>query len=97
MKTTEPSVLAQVANLSNLSLKELSDMWLSLCGVRAPAGHKNPFFFQSHLAYRIQELAIAQVKPTLIASNKAWIENMLEHLKSLAKNRSKNGSVHSCA
>jgi hypothetical protein len=88
MKTSEPSVLAQVANLSNLSLKELNDMWLRLNGVPAPAGQKRPFL-QSHLAYRIQELAYAQVNPTLIASNKSRIENMLEHLKPLAKNRSK--------
>lgn len=88
MKANEPSVLAQVANLSNLSLKELNDKWLRLNGVPAPAGQKRPFL-QSHLAYRIQELAYAQVNPTLIASNKTRVENMIEHLKPLAKARSK--------
>jgi len=88
MKANEPSVLAQVANLSNLSLKELNDMWLRLNGVPAPAGQKRPFL-QSHLAYRIQELAYAQVNPALIASNKTRVENMIEHLKPLAKARSK--------
>mgnify|MGYP000010388253 FL=1 len=88
MKASEPSVLAQVANLSNLSLKELNDMWLRLNGVPAPSGQKRPFL-QSHLAYRIQELAYAQVNPTLIASNKKRIESMIEHLKPLAKARSK--------
>jgi hypothetical protein len=88
MKASEPSVLAQVANLSNLSLKELNDMWLRLNGVPAPAGQKRPFL-QSHLAYRIQELAYAQVNPALIASNKTRVENMIEHLKPLAKARSK--------
>jgi hypothetical protein len=88
MKASEPSVLAQVANLSNLSLKELNDMWLRLNGLPAPAGQKRPFL-QSHLAYRIQELAYAQVNPALIASNKTRVENMIEHLKPLAKARSK--------
>ncbi len=88
MKASEPSVLAQVANLSNLSLKELNDMWLRLNGAPAPAGQKRPFL-QSHLAYRIQELAYAQVNPALIASNKTRVENMIEHLKPLAKARSK--------
>jgi Protein of unknown function (DUF2924) len=88
MKASEPSVLAQVANLSNLSLKELNDMWLRLNGAPAPAGQKRPFL-QSHLAYRIQELAYAQVNPALIASNKTRVDNMIEHLKPLAKARSK--------
>jgi hypothetical protein len=63
-------------------------MWLRLNGAPAPAGQKRPFL-QSHLAYRIQELAYAQVNPALIASNKTRVENMIEHLKPLAKARSK--------
>ena len=88
MKANEPSVLAQVANLSNLSIQELNDMWLRLNGVPAPITQKRTFL-QNHLAFRIQELAYAQVNPSLIASNKTRVENMIEHLKPLAKARSK--------
>lgn len=77
------SVLAQVANLPELSFKELKDTWMNLFG-SAPTVQRRPYL-EGRIAYRLQELAYAQVNPSLLASNQKRIDNMLDHLKPLAK------------
>jgi hypothetical protein len=77
------SVLAQVANLHTLSFKELKQMWLNLFG-SAPTVQRRPYL-EGRIAYRLQEIAYAQVNPSLLASNQKRIDSMIEHLKPLAK------------
>jgi len=88
MKQPEQSVLAQVTNLQNLSIKELHDMWQRLYGTAATTS-RNRSYLQTRLAYRIQELEFAKTNPTLLASNQSRIDSMIEHLKPLAKVRRK--------
>ena len=78
-----PSVLAQIANLPSLSIKELNGLWYKLYG-KAPTVQRRSYL-EGRLAYRIQELEYAQVNPSLLASNEARIEKLTGSLKPLAK------------
>lgn len=51
----DQSVLAQIADLSNLSHDELKDLWQTLYGRETPA-YSRPYLIK-RLAYRIQEIA----------------------------------------
>ena len=77
------SVLAQIANLPSMNIKELNALWYKLYG-KAPTVQRRPYL-EGRLAYRIQELEYAQVNPSLLASNEARIEKLTASLKPLAK------------
>jgi hypothetical protein len=49
------SVIKQIADLQNLSQKELVALWRTLCGSEPPAYNRQ--FIIKRLAYRIQEIA----------------------------------------
>lgn len=49
------SVLKQIADLQNLSHRELVSLWHTLCGNEPPASNRR--FIIKRLAYRIQEIA----------------------------------------
>lgn len=55
MKTTNDSVLKQIADLDNLSHEELCKLWRTLYG-KEPVASNRPYLMK-RLAYRIQELA----------------------------------------
>ncbi len=77
------SVLSQIVNLPNLSFKDLSALWEQLFG-SPPAVKRRPYL-EGRIAYRLQELEFAKVNPGLLAANSKRIDNMIEHLKPLAK------------
>lgn len=80
-------MLAQIVGLPNLTFKELNELWLRLYGTKATV-QRRPYL-EGRIAYRLQELEYAQINPGLLASNEKRIEQMIEHLKPLAKNLKK--------
>lgn len=72
-----PSDLAvRIARLPDLPFPEIKALWQQLYGKPAPT-HNRPYL-ERRLAYRLQELAYAQVNPELLARNKERIDALVE-------------------
>lgn len=73
---TPPSVSAQIAALSDLSMPELKTFWFEIFGTEVPTHNRQ--FLERRLAYRLQEIAFCEVDPQMIARNQRRIQAILE-------------------
>lgn len=73
---TPPSVVAQIAGLSKLSMDEIKVLWRQLFGIDNPTPNRQ--FMERRIAYKLQEIEFRKVDPSLLERNKRRIKALVE-------------------
>jgi hypothetical protein len=74
--STSPSVAAQIAQLPEMPMPELSALWQRLHGSAAPTHNRQ--FLERRIAYRLQEVEYRKVAAVLLERNKRRIAKLVE-------------------
>lgn len=73
---TPPSVSAQIAALSDMSMPDLKAFWFEIFGTEVPTHNRQ--FLERRIAYRLQELEFRKVDANLLDRNQRRIESLVE-------------------
>ena len=81
--TTQSGIAARVAQLPNTPFAELKKLWAQLFDLALPTHNRS--YIERRIAYRMQELELAQSQSQLLASNKRRIDALLDQTKPAQK------------
>ena len=84
---TPPSVLAQISQLSSLSMADLKALWRDVSDDPLPT--KRPLI-ERHLAYRLQVKALEATGNTLIKQNQQRIDALIKQTEQAEKRKKKH-------
>ncbi|MDO3514996.1 MULTISPECIES: DUF2924 domain-containing protein [Ralstonia solanacearum species complex] len=82
-RPTKSSIAARVARLPDTPFAELKILWSQLFDIPLPTHNRS--YVERRIAFRLQELEMAQKQPQLLASNKMRIDALLEQIKPAQK------------
>ena len=77
------SIAARVAALPSTPFAEFKKLWAQLFDIPMPTHNRS--YIERRIAYRMQELDLAQSQPQLLASNKRRIDALLDQTKPAQK------------
>ena len=81
--STTAAVVGRIARLPDTPIVEIKALWRQLFATPLPTHNRQ--YLERRLAYRLQELALAQREPELLARNMARIEVLMQQTKPKAK------------
>lgn len=77
------SIVARVTALPSMPFAELKKLWAQLFDMALPTNNRS--YIERRIAYRMQELELAQSQSQLLASNKRRIDALLDQTKPAQK------------
>ena len=82
---TPPSVVAQIAQLPDLSIEEIRALWRRLFHFDPPTHHRR--FLERRIAYKLQEIAFRKENRNLLQNNQKRIQTLIRNGKLLKRSR----------
>ncbi|MGD7408437.1 DUF2924 domain-containing protein, partial [Ralstonia pseudosolanacearum] len=82
-RPSKSSIAARVARLPDTPFPELKRLWTQLFEIPVPTHNRS--YVERRIAFRLQELEMAQKQPQLLASNKMRIDALIEQTKPAQK------------
>ena len=83
MSTVSTSVFGRIARLPETPFPEIKALWQQLFATPLPTHNRQ--YLQRRLAYRLQELELAQREPAVLERHRARIDHLLERTRPKAR------------